>query len=388
MPRLPRTSRPSLPVSIERRRILRAAGGGAVVTLLGVAGTGISQAVAAATTLRWGIVGTGSIANRMASRIQQAESSELVAVSSRKMETATSFANKHSISRTFDSWSEMADWSGVDALFIATPSSVKEEIGVAAASHNKHVLVDKPFANLPSLQRITSACRKHDVAFMDGTHFVHHPRTANIRARMREVVGQPWSLHSSFQFNLKDRSNIRYNPDLEPYGAIGDAGWYCMRAAVEYLSDEATLASASSYLRRDAQTGAAISGSGVIQLDDGSTSNWSCGFDSGAPLAELRISGTGGMIRVDDFIRNRADGSAHYRFRKVGAARNSDPVEVQVESGKPADVILFENFAVSVLDKKIREQNMRTSERTQHWLDAAWESAVQNETRSVLEGKS
>ena len=375
-------------VSKERRRILQAAGGGAFAALSGVSGAGISLAAGGNDALRWGIVGTGSIANRMASRIQQAESADLVAVSSRKMETATEFARKHSIPNTFDSWAEMAAWNGVDALFIATPSSVKEEIGVAAASHRKHVLADKPFADLPSLQSITSACRKHDIVFMDGTHFVHHPRTANIRARMGEIVGAPWALHSAFQFNLKDRSNIRYNPALEPYGAIGDAGWYCMRAAVEYLAPDAKLVSASSYLRRDAETGAAISGSGVIQLDDGSTSSWTCGFDSGVGLAELRMTGIGGILTVDDFIRNRADGSAHYRFRKAGSPRRSDPVEVQVESSKPADVQLFENFAAAVVDKKLREQYMRASEKTQTLLDAAWQSAIENESRSGLEGNS
>jgi predicted dehydrogenase len=58
-----------------------------------------------------------------------------------------------------------------------------------AAASGKHVLGEKPFANLPSLRRITAACRKKGVGFMDGTHFVHHPRTAHIKNTLREKIG-------------------------------------------------------------------------------------------------------------------------------------------------------------------------------------------------------
>lgn len=248
-------------------------------------------------SIRWGFVGTGSIANWMASAITDAENSELKAVSSRRMKSAEAFADKHKISRAFDSWADMMAWDGVDAIYVATPTSVREEICIAAANSGKHVLGEKPFASLPSLQRITSACRENAVGFMDGTHFVHLPRTHDIKARMQENVGWPWSLDSAFQFNLEDRGNIRFNPNLEPLGAIGDAGWYSMRAIVEYLSPDVDLRSASTYLRRDTETGAAISGSGVMLFDDGATSTWNCGFDSGGVNMDLRISGAESTLR-------------------------------------------------------------------------------------------
>jgi predicted dehydrogenase len=152
----------------------------------------------------------------------------------------------------------------VDAIYVATPTSVREEICLAAAGEGKHVLGEKPFASLDSVHRIVAACRENDVAFMDGTHFPHHPRTYEIRARGEELVGRPWSLASAFQFNLSNRSNIRYNPELEPMGAIGDAGWYTMRAAVEYLPPDVEVEGAAAFLRRDEETGAVSAGSGVL----------------------------------------------------------------------------------------------------------------------------
>ena len=68
---------------------------------------------------------------------------------------------------------------------------------------------------------------------------------------MGEMVGQPWSVASAFQFLLTDTGNIRMNPDLEPYGAIGDTGWYNMRAAVEYLPADIEITSVEAFMRRN-----------------------------------------------------------------------------------------------------------------------------------------
>ena len=173
-----------------RRTFLRFAGAGAVVAGLGPRAAARHVPCAAPPpTLRWGVVGTGSIADSMAGSIQRAEGAELAAVSSRRMETARAYADRHQVALAFDSWAEMADSDAVDAIYVATPTSVREEICIAAARGGKHVLGEKPLASLASVDRILAACREHDVAFMDGTHFSHHPRTAELQARRREWVG-------------------------------------------------------------------------------------------------------------------------------------------------------------------------------------------------------
>jgi predicted dehydrogenase len=251
---------------------------------------------------------------------------------------------------------------------------------VTAANSGKHVLGEKPFASLTSVQRIAAACRDNGVGFMDGTHFVHHPRTPHIRATMRDKGGWPWSLDSAFQFNLADRGNIRYNPELEPMGAIGDAGWYNMRAAVEYLAPDIEINSVDAYLRRDAETGAAISGSGVIRFDDGSTTTWNCGFDSGAVIMDLRLTGTNGVVSLDDFLSQDRDGSASYTLRAGGWGPNAQSETITVSSGLPGAALMFEDFARMVHDKDWQARSILATERTQRWLDAIWESALGNES--------
>ncbi len=326
-------------------------------------------------TIRWGIVGTGGIANSMAGMIRIADVSEIGAVSSRRMEAAQAFAKDHDVPHAFDSWQEMIDSGNVDAIYVATPTSVREEICIAAAKGGKHVLGEKPFASLPSVKRITQACRDNNVAFMDGTHFVHHPRTLHIKKNREDKLGFVWSVASAFQFNLGDRGNIRFNPELEPMGAIGDAGWYNMRAAVEYLPPDVVLDTVSAHLRRDKETGAAISGTGVLDFTAGSTSTWNCGFDSGAVVMDLRITGTEGVINIDDFLRQNRDGSADFLYRKGGWS-DATSEEINIPSAKPGAALMFEDMAAAAADVSLREQWMIATERTQALLDAAWIAAT------------
>jgi predicted dehydrogenase len=371
----------STTIDAGRRKLLGVVGAGAVASTIPAVFAAESPGAGKQTDrpLRWGIVGTGSIANHIARMIRLAARAELAAVASRKIETAKHFANTHGIAGAFGSWSEMFSSSTIDAVYVATPTAVREEICLAAAASGKHVLGEKPFANLPSLRRITSACRKNRVGFMDGTHFVHHPRTAKIKTTMREKIGWPWSVDSAFQFGLTDADNIRMDPKLEPYGAIGDAAWYNMRAAVEYTAPGIKLTGVDAYVRRDKKTGAVIGGSGVIAFDDGSTTTWNCGFDAGAVNMDLRISGTGGQFSLHDFVQGDGKGPAGYDYRKGGFGDGATSERITVPSEKPSAALMFENFAAMVGDSNRFEASVAASERTQEWLDAIWNKAVQNE---------
>jgi predicted dehydrogenase len=207
---------------------------------------------------------------------------------------------------------------------------------------------------------------------MDGTHFPHLARTRRIQSGMAALVGRPWSVASAFQFNLPDTSNIRLQPNLEPYGAIGDAGWYNMRAAVEFLPADVELVAMDAWLQREPVNNAAVSGSGVMRFNDGSTSTWNCGFISGTWVQDLRITGRDGVLWIDDFVGARGD--ERYRVR-----RGRDTEEVAIPFTKHQATSMFEDFAAMVNDPAMFEASVRASERTQAWLDAAWKSAVKNE---------
>lgn len=296
------------------------------------------------------------------------------------MEKAKAFASQHGAAKSFDSWEEMFAWDGIDAVYVATPTSVREEISIAAAKAGKHVLAEKPFASLESVQRIVKACQENNVAFMDGTHFSHHPRTIELQRKLDELVGKSRRVNSVFQFNLSNPSNIRMQPKLEPMGAIGDAGWYNMRAIIDFLEADIKLNGVSTFIRREPKSGVVIGATGVVSFEDGSSSTWNCGFDAGAGRAEMSIDGKNGAIDIDGFISEDKDLSGSYRSRtKEGGKQKSADEVVRIEAELPSSAIMFEDFAAQVNDKTLRNQWQKKTERTQELLDAVWASALENE---------
>jgi len=196
---------------------------------------------------------------------------------------------------------------------------------------------------------------------------------------MREKIGWPWSIDSAFQFGLTDAANIRFDPNLEPYGAIGDAGWYNMRAAVEFTAPGIKVIGLDAYVRRDKRSNAVVTGSGVIAFNDGSTTTWNCGFDAGALNMDLRMSGAGGQFSLYDFVQNERDGFAEYDYRNGEVGDSGKLERIRVPTAKPAAALMFENFAAMVGDSNLFEASVAASERTQEWLDASWNKAIQNE---------
>lgn len=324
--------------------------------------------------LRWGFVGTGNIAGWMADVVGRSPWAELAAVASRRMETAAAFATAHGAGEAFDSWERMLARDGIDAVYVATPTALREEICVAAAAAGKHVLGEKPFASLRSLQRITAACRENGVAFMDATHFVHHPRTAQVLARAEELTGRPRSLDSSFLISLTDRGDIRYDPALEPLGALGDLGWYNMRAALEYLAPDSAVRSVSARLRHDEPTGVIIAGEGSIDFANDTVSTWRCGFDADRVSIGLTLSGSRGRIHMENFVGEEEGGTASYRYWTDGywtdGACENAATTVRVDSSQSGPGLMFRNFAADARDPTLREPRMHAAERTQALLDA------------------
>jgi len=332
--------------------------------------------------LRVGVVGTGLIAGVTMAAIAQSAACRAVAVSSRQQTLADAFAHRHGLALAVDDWRLLVASPEIDAVYVATPTAPRQAICEAAARHGKHVLAEKPFASLHSLCSITAACRAAGVAFMDATHFVHHPRTALLQASLPERIGPVQALRCSFFFPTGDRSNVRYDSAQEPMGAVGDMAWYAMRAAVAYAGAGGLLRGpANGFLQRDATTGAAVRGAGVLQLDTGCTLTWDAGYDAGVCTQDLQLLGTRGAITLDDFVLDWAQGYMLPRaghdtgFSQRSGVANPDGFQwVSTPSQQPQNVHMMDAFAALARDPlgPAAAASMLASERTQRLLDAAW----------------
>ena len=334
--------------------------------------------------LRVGIVGTGMISNVIAKSIQLSSNAVVSAVSSRSEKSANIFAKTFNLDQSHSDWKELVNSKTVDAIYIGVPTVAKEEIAIKAVKSGKHILVDKPFENYKSLQRITNAARENKVCFMDGTHFVHHTRTKTIQENIPSQIGQVQAIHTSFFFPFLDRTNIRYNTSLEASGAIGDMAWYSVRAILEYLPNAREIKDIKTFVQIDSETGAIFRATGMIVFDDGSTSNWDVGYNAGVCIMDLDLLGTNGLISMDDYVLDWAKGfpfdndnhKVGYILRK-GMATPNEFEFIETPCEKSQTTLMIENFSNLIgfrENYQLVEDCMQKSERTQYLIDAIWDS--------------
>ena len=328
---------------------------------------------------RLGIIGAGFIADVIARALQGTPQVALGAVASRRVETARTFAQRHGGVPVFESAEALLDSGSVDGVYVATPTVAREALCLAAAARRLPVLADKPFLDLESLRRITDACSRAGVAFMDGTHFTHHPRTRAVREALPAKTGRLQGLRTSFFFPALDRNNIRLRPDQEPTGAIGDMAWYSMRAVVEYSGSDTPVAECRSWADRDPVTGAWIRGAGLLRLADGFTATWDAGYTVGACLMDLDLMGTDGVISMDDFVLDWDGGFAApdttrpvgYTHR-FGMANPATWVRTDTPSPQRQATCMLEAFVALARDPGGPEaaRSIQRSLRTQALVDA------------------
>ncbi|KAI4352800.1 hypothetical protein L6164_007019 [Bauhinia variegata] len=136
------------------------------------------------TTIRFGIIGCASIAGKVSRAITLAPNAALHAVGSRSLEKAIKFAADNGFpphAKIYGSYEAVLDDPDVDAVYIPIPTSMHVQWAVLAAEKKKHVLLEKPVAlNAAEFDKIIEACEANGVQLMDGTQWIHFPRTAEM----------------------------------------------------------------------------------------------------------------------------------------------------------------------------------------------------------------
>jgi predicted dehydrogenase len=98
----------------------------------------------AAPPLRWGVLGTGWIAERFTGALHRDTRQRVVAVGSRSLGSAKEFAAKVGVGRAHGSYADLAGDAEVDVVYVATPHNFHHAHALLALDAEKHVLVEKP----------------------------------------------------------------------------------------------------------------------------------------------------------------------------------------------------------------------------------------------------
>jgi len=179
--------------------------------------------------IRWGIIGTGNIAKKFATGLASCEGAELVAVGSRRQETADAFADEYGVPHRHASYEALAADADVQAVYVATPHSLHRENTILCLEAGKAVLCEKPFAiNAKQAAEMVHVARQRELFLMEAMWSRFQPAEVKLRELLAAgVIGEVRMLHSDFGFRTAsiDPKARLFDPSLGG-GALLDVGVY------------------------------------------------------------------------------------------------------------------------------------------------------------------
>lgn len=178
------------------------------------------------TRLRWGLLGTARINDRIVEAVAMSERSEVTAIASRGEERARTYAQANGIPLSFGSYQQMLSSDQIDVVYISLPNWLHVPWGVEAARSGKHALIEKPVAIYPGeMERLRQAARENRVIVQEASMMRFHPQTAFLRRLVSEgAIGTPRWAQGTFSFTLLYTDDIRL--DARGGGSVWDLGCY------------------------------------------------------------------------------------------------------------------------------------------------------------------
>lgn len=285
-------------------------------------------------TVKWGIMGTGTIAGQFTTDLAHAENGVAFAVGSRQPEHAERFAERYGIPRAYGSYMELAHDPEVDVIYIATPHRYHLENALLSLRAGKAVLVEKPATvNVRELNTLIAAAREKGLFVMEAlwTRFLPPVRKA-LEWIETGRIGDVRLIQAEFGIRTDARPEGRLlNPELAG-GALLDVGVYPLTlASLVYGSSPREIRSTarigesgvdeqfSALLTYDSGQIAALHGSVTVQLRNEAVIYGTKGYISlpsmnKAPAAKLFIDG----VEKEAFADGRRGKGYEYEAEEVG----------------------------------------------------------------------
>ena len=189
----------------------------------------------AAPSLRWGVLGTGWIANKFVTAILKHSSQRIAAVGSRSIDSATEFARRFGIERAHGSYQELVSDPDLDVVYVATPHNAHLSHALLALQAGKHTLVEKPLAlNADQAIRIAEAARSRGLFCMEAYWTAFLPKFDVLRQLLvADVVGEITAVVADFGEWFPASHRI-HRPELAG-GPMLDLGTYLISLVLDVV---------------------------------------------------------------------------------------------------------------------------------------------------------
>ena len=247
-----------------------------------------------AETVRWGILGTGNIAQQFARGLAALPDAQLVGVGSRTLETAQTFAATFGAAHAHGSYEALAEDPDIDVVYIATPHTLHAENSLLCLEAGKAVLCEKPFTlDTVQAQAVIDSAKDKKLLVVEAMWTRFFPLFKTLRDLVREGrIGEPRLLQADFGISVPVAQNRLFDPALGG-GALLDVGVYPVSLA-SYLLGTPTAVSSRAHL---GETGVDEQNAIILEHQSGALAVLSSAIRAETPQAAV-VMGTTGSIRV------------------------------------------------------------------------------------------
>lgn len=254
-------------------------------------------------TVRFGIIGPGSIATRFATVLNTVDGVQLTAVASRDQAKAAAFAGKFGAAKAYGSYLELIQDSAVDVIYIGLTHNFHYEVAKLCLNHGKSVLCEKPLVtSQKDAAELAELAREKKVLLMEAMWTRCIPAFRKAREWVAGGrIGAVKLIDASFSFNAPfDPEHRLYDPKLAG-GSLYDAGVYPIEFATGILAENP---SAVKGVATVASTGVDDNVAMVMSFASGALAMLSCGLTANT-TRNASIYGTDGHIVVYNFLGPR-----------------------------------------------------------------------------------
>ncbi len=351
-------------------------------------------------TVRWGILGAANIARKNWQAIRNTGNAVVGAVASRDLARAREFisdcqrdAPMGTPVNAVGTYDEILRDPAIDAVYVPLPTGLRKEWVIRAAEAGKHVLCEKPCATSGAdLREMIEACAANKVQFMDGVMFMHSARLPKLREVLDGDIGQIRRITSAFSFLGSDEffaSNIRASGSLEPFGCLGDLGWYCIRLALWAMNGAMPERVVGKVHRKQGGQGGPTEFSGELFFANQVSSAFFCSFHTETEQW-AHISGTNGLVRLNDFVLPFFGNEVEFELSKPafsarGCHFNMEPHPRRISVNEYSnshptsqETNLFRRFSDLVIAGRVDPYWPEIALKTQLVMEACWQSSQQN----------
>jgi predicted dehydrogenase len=301
-----------------------------------------------AAVVRWGILSTANIATaKVIPGLRRAARTEVVAIASRDIALARSWADRLGIANAHGSYEALLADPDVDAVYIPLPNHLHKEWSIAAAKAGKHVLCEKPLAlTAADAEEMVEAARSASVRFMEAFMYRYHPSWVAVCELVASGrIGRLAAIQSWFSYYNDDASNIRNILDFGG-GALYDIGSYCINLSRMLFGGEPVRI--TSAIRRDPTDGTDVLTSAILEFESG-VASFMCSTRTETDQ-RVHVYGDAGRISVSIPFNIPSDRPTTISLTAGGDPPVAPTTEVMTFETKDPYAAEAEAFASAVLD--------------------------------------